>query len=237
MERHSRKSIELKRPVLAACSGALMLALLVPPCMAAPNQERLDRKPPVSQSLPAPKPAALPRSVQDAPRSQSFVREQQYDIWQKHQHQAAYSDRSYLSATLAREEYAARMAHAVLDADDGLTPRIKEWAARVLRASDRRIDIIRTLLLDMGGTDEKIYHQSESALEEQSAAGRGYTPAARFLIFLFSYCKSSMESAVPALMESPSADVMELALRMLSAQSTFAAEVRAWLQSHHQSDA
>jgi len=212
---------------LASFTGVLLLIMLVSSGMAAPNQERLHRSTPAPYSTPAPEviPPVLPEPRQ-LPQQEAF------NLWKEHQ-QAVYSDRAYLSTTLALEEFTARMAHTVLDTKNSTMPRIEEWATKVIRTSDRRIDIIRTLLKDLGGTDEKTYRQAESRLNAQYPARQDYTPAARFLIFLFTYCKDSMENAIPALMESPSADVMEMARRILGAQSTLAAEIRAWLQSHH----
>ncbi|MBQ9105081.1 MAG: hypothetical protein IJY48_02985 [Mailhella sp.] len=219
--------ITTKKLGLAALTGAILLTILVSSGMAAPNQERLHRRSPDTYSTPAPEviPPILPVPKQ-IPQQEAF------NSWQEHQ-QIVYSDRAYLSTTLALEEFTARMAHTVLDTKNSTMPRIEEWATKILRTSDRRIDIIRTLLKDLGGTDEKVYRQAESRLNTQYPVGQDYTPAARFLIFLFTYCKASMENAIPALMESPSADVMEMARRILGAQSTLAAEIRAWLQSHH----
>ena len=216
-----------KKLGLASLTGAILLTMLVSSGIAAPNQERLHRRSPDTYSTP------VPEGISPVlPVPKQLPQQEDFNLWQEYQ-RIVYSDRAYLSTTLALEEFTARMAHTVLDTPKSTMPRIEEWATKVLRTSDRRIDIIRTLLKDLGGTDEKVYRQTESRLNTQYPAVQDYTPAARFLIFLFTYCKVSMENAILALMESPNADVMEMARRILGAQSTLAAEIRAWLQSHH----
>lgn len=231
MDRHAHVSARF-RPLLAFCAFLLVILFLHGIATAAPDQKRLNREPATS-SRQTVLPDGMTSSGTALSDSPIQFQRKKADPWAQHRHQSAYSDRAFLSSQLAWEKTALRHAQAVLNSKEELPTHMKVWAEAVMEHAEKRLAFVRTTLAEMGGLDRRAFRQAEQALDEQSSSGRGISPQGSFIMFLFPYCKNGMESAVAALLESPSQNVSAMARSMIIAQADLIAEVREWLRTHH----
>lgn len=236
-------------------SGQFLFTIAVSPGMAAPDQEHHGR----TQARPAIPDEKHPNrpswAVPDRP-AHDFRSEHQRHMFhgpsekirQKKTEQSgaasssqqpgqiennyAYSDRIFLSALLAREEYAEKTASALLRTSMKKNSKLLEWAGQCREHAGRRLALIRQALPELGGLDQNAYQCTEQRIAETELQNRTLMPTGRFLLFLLSYCADSMKAAIPALLESPHESIANMAREQLISQAQLVSAVRTWLNTH-----
>ena len=213
-----------------AVIGAVLLAVAPCPAPAAPDQQRLNR----------PQPSLRDSRSHDFKAERDRSRAERPD--KKHRSsterpcpkaQAAFSDRAFLSASLAREESALALAREVLRSPARGGSQIEAWAKQVLESSEENCLLLEKALHSAGGIDRHAYSMARKALEEQHPRIAERAAPACFIMFLFPYCEQTMRAAIPALMESPQESVSALAADLLTERAKLSLEIRRWLHTHH----
>lgn len=215
--------------------GIAFLILFPSMAGAAPDQERLNRPPQLTQE---------PRS-HDFKAERDKKEERLLDLRKYREgHKTSptvsstmkkteFTDRAFLSAALAREEAALEMAWEVLRSPTKEGGQIELWASQVRNSAEAALRPLEKALHAEGGIDRKAYAKARQALEPHDGDSQNRSAPARFIMFLFPYCKQTMEAAIPALLRSPQEEVAKLACNLLIEQAQLGLEIRRWLHTHH----
>ena len=222
-----------KRLTVWSSLAVLAASLLIcSPCPApaAPDQERLNRP---------------PSSLRE-PRHHDFKAERDRRYTEgtgSKQHSSAkntqnaihstFSDRAFLSASLAREESIMTLAKEVLRTHTHGGRQVAEWAKQVLDSAEKNSLFLEKTLHGEGGIDRHAYTAARKALSLHSGDSAKYSAPARFVMLLFPYCEQTMTASISALLESPQENVSDLAAEMLIERAKLSLEVRHWLHTHH----
>ncbi|WP_446424000.1 hypothetical protein [Mailhella sp.] len=220
----------LRRWSSIAVIGAALLAGTPCSSSAAPNQERLNRpQSSLRETRSHDFKAERDRSqAERADKNRRFSAERPH-----HKAQAAFSDRAFLSASLAREETALSLAREVLREPAKGGSQIETWAKQVRDSAEENSLLLEKALHAEGGIDRHAYGKARKALEAQNLHSPERSAPARFIMFLFPYCEQTMRAAIPALLESPQEDVSALAADLLIERAKLSLEIRRWLHAHH----
>ncbi len=135
-------------------------------------------------------------------------------------------DAAFLSAMIVHHEGALKMAGAAAKTSD---PDVARWAKAIRDTQQKEIDLMQSLLKDVGGEDEEAAAMMRREMRSMMENRADQDPDVNFVLLMIPHHAGAVDMSLPALVMTEKPEVRKLARDIITAQAAEIAEFRDWL--------